>query len=217
MLNPFRGVGALLAAFALGAFFTIAPAKGEIEVRDTPTEFIGELSSRGLMILSDRRMNAIEKEEALRLLYRARFSRHAVASAIFGRAMAAANSSERRFLEDFLEAYIVRLLVHDLGEYFGDFDGVIWVVDHWEPDGNFRTVYSHVEKRGKRLNVLWRIREEADGTLRVYDVKFESLSLALTQRREFEKLFYHLGASVPRFIEELKSILRLPRKEEGRR
>lgn len=214
MANPFRRACAGLPALVLSllAFFlNMAALRSEPSVRDTPKEFITALSQRGLAILRDESLDKAAKAKKFRALYHAHFDRDAIASLVLGRASSDASPAERREMRDLLDAYISGLLVDRLGEYFGGFDGIVWSVDYWTTDGADVVVYSHIVRSGKHLNVRWRLRQRADGTLKIRDVYFEHISLALTQKREFEKLFYAVDSIVAVFIEKLKELLRLPR------
>lgn len=187
------------------AFWTIIPDVRGMTVRDG-TEFVKALSEKGMEVLRDEGLSRDKKKERFHALYRSHFDHEAIAKFILGRSFAAASVFEKQQMYTLLDEYIVELLIGNLGQYFGNFRNVVWEVTYWKPDGDGIEVFSHVNNGTKHLNVKWRLRKEGESFL-IRDVYFEHLSLALTQRREFTKLFVDAGDRVDVFIGKLRGLI----------
>ena len=186
--------------FALAASFARADTPGE-----SAESFIREVAGSGVAMLQDANYTAAQRETGFRGLVRGSFALETIGRFVVGRhwrGMAPDQQANYQevFAEWVLMSYAARL---------NGFDGqTIEIVKSFELDNRKKDVVVRTRILGsdKQPAMLadWRVRK-FDGEHRIIDVVVEGVSMAATQKSEFEAVIRKIG--VDGLVDNLRSRL----------
>ncbi len=196
MIGIYRRRSGVLVAAALATLGAwSAPAATASDVQTDARTLIQSMWESVVPILADKGMAPAAREARFAAIYRANFDGAAIASAVAGPAWQQATPEQRaRFLRTF-EIYVVKVYAGQFANYSGE----RLIVAGSEPERDGAIVTTHIvdaAARGQRRPELkWRLRPAAGG-LKVRDVLFENISMALNQRREFAAVLQQRGGTL---------------------
>jgi phospholipid transport system substrate-binding protein len=176
----------LIFGFAL-AQTAAAESKGS---EGNPGVFIEQLASQAIKVLSSPEGSLKEREDKFRTLLRDDFAMNDIGRFVVGPYWRRMNPEQRNeylklFSEWILKTYSIRL---------GGYSGEQFQVLNTTPAGQRDVlVKTRINKTGgNSFNASWRVRK-IDGGYKIIDIYVEGVSMAITQRSEFESILQRQG------------------------
>jgi phospholipid transport system substrate-binding protein len=173
-----------------------------VQASADPTSFIQEVSSKAITEMAPAAEETDQQRAAkLKPLLERYFDMPGIARYMLGSYWRKATPEEQ---SDFTSA-LTDFLALSYGKRFASYTGHDMAVGRVRDEGDGQsTVFSTVKlPNGEPARVDWLVKQ-ADGTLKIADVKVEGLSLADTHRQEFASVISSSGGSVSKLIEVLK-------------
>lgn len=199
---------AALAVFVMSASSVLVPAPVYAQtVASVPPRqaeaFIADLADRAFAVLRDTSLNQTAREDKFRSLLRAGFDLDRISAAVLGRNRRTATPQQ---LNDFRAAfpdYVVRIYASRLTDYV---DTMVKVAGT-SPVGSRGDLLVHSVITGRSLSeplhVDWRVTQTQAGGPKIIDLSIEGISMATTQRDEFDTKIAQKGFDA--LIAEVKS------------
>ena len=183
--SPFAVCLLALALFAL-------PAAAQALDTKQAASFLANLQEQAASRLGDASVSDNEKEEHFRKLFNENFDVPAIGRFVIGRYWRGASQADQNaFLTVFEDAMVQRflpLLAENSSERFQ--------IGHVTPDArnkDMALIDSRIDRaEGEPYKVSWRVRER-NGDFKILDIVAEGVSMAITQRSEFESILQRQG------------------------
>lgn len=197
----------IFAAFVLVVAFAVSvPAAHADSHTDASVAFINDLSKQAITTLSDRSISTEQRREAFRNLFREGFAVNGIARFVAGRYWRSANEEERSEYLQLFEDVIVNTWADRFSQYSGQKFEVKGATDA-TPDKSSEKV-ALVESLfftdpTTPVRLEWRVASKGD-LFKIVDVKLEGISMATTQRDEFNAVVSKNGRTLAALIEELR-------------
>ena len=185
--NRILQVAVLVSALVLGH---TATAESQIAGGD-PGNFIEQLASQAIRVLSNPNGSLREREEKFRDMLRDDFAMDQIGRFVVGGYWRRMNPEQQKtylklFGEWVLKTYSVRL-----GGYSGEHFEVLNTTPAGPRDVLVKTRISKTGG-GNGFNATWRVRKD-DGRYKIVDIYVEGVSMAITQRSEFDSILQRHG------------------------
>lgn len=196
-----------IAAFVLVvAFAMAAPAAHADSHTETSVKFINDLSNQAITTLSDKSISTEERRTEFRKLFRDGFAVNGIARFVAGRYWRSANENERAEYLQLFEDVIVNTWADRFSQYSGQKFEVKGASDA-TPDKSSEKV-ALVESLfftdpTTPVRLEWRVASKGD-LYKIVDVKLEGISMATTQRDEFNSVVSKNGRSLEALNDELR-------------
>lgn len=187
------------AAAMAGVFAVLAAAPAQANSGTSPSEWIGELAERVIVILKDQKSPA-DRHQQFRALIDERFDMPAIAQFVAGRYWRTADEAERKrftaaFTDYMVDFYTAR---------FADYGNQTLKILGQRATGEGWIVASQILNPnavpGSPLD--WRIGQSAQG-YKITDVAIGGVSLAITKRDEFSAVIQRNGGKISALTAEL--------------
>lgn len=189
--------GALLLPRTLAARSTSATEAGA---------FIEAVGGEALTLIATDRLAGRASTERFRTLFNRIVDVPYVARFALGRFWNAANAAQQAEYVGLFEAWVVSIYADRFRSYAGERFAVIGARADGARDA---IVATEIERPGgPAVRVEWRVRSQG-GALQVIDVAIGNISMARTQREEFESVILRGGGRVETLIEDLRRRSRL--------
>ncbi len=175
------------------AFALLLPAASAMAQKSdaAASKFIQKMGDVALTSLTDKDLASKEREKRVRDLLRQNFDVEAIGKFALGghwRTITPAQRSEYlKLFED--------MIVSTYAQRFGEYSGQQFKVGSTKPTtrkGDSIVNSQVIQKDGPPLNIEWRVRENA-GQFKVIDVFIENVSMAITQRSDFDAVVQRGG------------------------
>lgn len=189
----------LLACLALCglAVLTAAPARATM----SPDEFVRAVGTDTLKALSDRGLTSEKREGLVRTLLTTHLDLEAVGRFCLGRYARSLSDAQRKEYRDVFEDYLVKVYAQLLSQYNGE---TLTVREGTRGAGGDSLVESQINRpSGPPIRVEWKLHEK-DGKLLLTDVIVEGVSMAFTQRQQFESVIQNNGGKVQALLDAMK-------------
>lgn len=189
-----RGVDAVAAAsiLLLLAVFAASPAKAGARAAEAQS-FIQDLAASGLAMLETSEFSDAERELEFRRLTRSGFALEAIGQFVAGRHWRTMSNDQRTDFQDLFSEWLLTSYARRLGGYGGQ---TLEINNSVELQNRARdiVVRTRVVNDDGRPPVIadWRIREFG-GAFKIIDVIVEGVSMAATQRTEFDSVIRKFG------------------------
>jgi len=188
MMKQIRILPAAVLIFGLALGQTAAAESKESE--GNPGVFIEQLASQAIKVLSSPEGSLKEREDKFRTLLRDDFAMNDIGRFVVGpywRRMSPEQRDEylKLFSEWILKTYSIRL-----GGYSGEQFQVLSTSPAGQRDVLVKTRINKTSGNG--FNASWRVRK-IDGGYKIIDIYVEGVSMAITQRSEFESILQRQG------------------------
>ncbi len=176
----------LLAAYAA------SPAKASPRAAEAQS-FIQDLAASGVAMLESTEYTDAERELEFRRLTRKGFALNAIGQFVAGRHWRTMSADQRADFQDLFAEWLLTSYAGRLGGYAGQTLEVINSVElqNRARDIVVRTRISHTDGQPPVI-ADWRLREFA-GAFKIIDVIIEGISMATTQRTEFDSVIRKVG------------------------
>ncbi|GAB6052113.1 ABC transporter substrate-binding protein [Magnetospira thiophila] len=166
-------------------------------------QFIEAMAQRAIETLTDKNLPRPERITAFRDILKDNFAVEAIGRYALSRYWNLATPEEKAEYLSLFEDLIVATYVDRFAEYAGE---QLNIVDTEALDATDNLVHSLLAQPGSSqpVRVDWRVRDSGNGSLRIYDVMVNGVSMALTQRSEFGSVISANGRSVAGLIKVLR-------------
>ena len=195
------------AAFVLVVALAVSvPAAHAGSHTDASVNFINDLSNQAITTLSDKSISTEQRREEFRKLFRDWFAVNGIARFVAGRYWRSASEDERTEYLQLFEDVIVNTWADRFSQYSGQKFEVRGATDA-TPDKspeNLALVESlFFTDPTTPVRLEWRVASKGD-LFKIVDVKLEGISMATTQRDEFNSVVSKNGRTLAALIEELR-------------
>jgi phospholipid transport system substrate-binding protein len=188
MMKKIRILQAAVTIFALTLGHTaIAESKS---VAGNPEVFIEQLASQAIKVLSSQDGSLKEREDKFRTLLRNDFAMNDIGRFVVGTYWRRMSPEQRTDYLDLFGEWILKTYSIRLGGYSGEQFQVLNTTPAGQHDVLVKT---RIDKSaGNGFNASWRVRK-IDGGYKIIDIYVEGVSMAITQRSEFESILQRQG------------------------
>ena len=188
------------------AFAVSVPAAHADSHTDASVNFINDLSNQAITTLSDKSISTEQRRVEFRKLFREGFAVNGIARFVAGRYWRSANEDKRTEYLQLFEDVIVNTWADRFSQYSGQKFEVRGATDA-TPDKSPENV-ALVESLfftdpTTPVRLEWRVASKGD-LFKIVDVKLEGISMATTQRDEFNSVVSKNGRTLAALIEELR-------------
>lgn len=198
-----------LAALGLALAIVVAAVPAHAETHaDASKKFIESLADRAITTLSNGSLSDEERRDAFRALFREGFAVDGIARFVLGRYWRPLrNDKETR--EEYL-ALFEGVIVNTWADRFSQYSGQKFEVNDARsaPSASEREKVALVRSRffttpTTPVQIVWRVASR-DGVFKIVDVAVEGISMANTQRDEFNSVIRKGGGKIEPLLEELR-------------
>lgn len=188
MMKKIRILQAAVTIFALTLGHTaIAESKS---AAGNPEVFIEQLASQAIKVLSSQDGSLKEREDKFRTLLRNDFAMNDIGRFVVGPYWRRMSPEQRTDYLDLFGEWILKTYSIRLGGYSGEQFQVLNTTPAGQHDVLVKT---RIDKSaGNGFNASWRVRK-IDGGYKIIDIYVEGVSMAITQRSEFESILQRQG------------------------
>lgn len=197
----------LAAAFVLVLTLVISAPQVQADSHlDASAGFIDGLANRAINTLTDTEITPEQRRDAFRALFREGFAVNGIARFVAGRYWRRAPEAEREEYLTLFEDVIVNTWADRFSQYSGQKFEVKGATDA-TPNNSSESV-ALVESLfftspTTPVRIEWRVASKGD-LFKIVDVKLEGISMATTQRDEFNAVVSKSGRKLSSLIEELR-------------
>lgn len=158
-----------------------------------PDQFIREVGGETLKALGDRNLTHEQRETLVRNLLTAHLDLDAVGQFCLGRYSSRLSDGQKEEYGSLFLDYLVKVYAQLLSQYNGE---VLEVRDGVRAAGSEHVVDSVINRQnGPPIRVEWKTHDKAGKPL-VTDVVVEGVSMAFTQRQQFESVIQNNGGKI---------------------
>ncbi|HLT75956.1 MAG TPA: ABC transporter substrate-binding protein [Ferrovibrio sp.] len=183
-----RPVLMLLVAAGIGLFASLLPARAA-----EADSFIRQVGNETLKALEDRSITQEKREDLLRNLLTTHLDLEAVGRFCLGRYSRSLTDAQRPEYQRLFEDYLVKVYSQLLAQYNGE---TFEVREGARSAGSETIVESQIlRQNGPPIRVEWKTHEK-NGKPLVTDVVVEGVSMAFTQRQQFESVIQNNGGKI---------------------
>ncbi|MBO23139.1 MAG: toluene tolerance protein [Rhodospirillaceae bacterium] len=197
-----RFIPAFVLLLALSVAAPAARADGHL---DASSAFIKSLADRTISVVTNTEISSEERRDKFRNLFREGFAVDGIARFALGRYWRGASKEERKEYLFLFEDVIVNTWADRFSQYSGQKFEVLDAVD--EPSSgpeNVALVLSQFfTSPTSPVIIEWRVASQGD-IIKIVDVKLEGISMANTQRDDFNSYIRNNGRKVSAILERLR-------------
>lgn len=179
------------------ALVLIAPANQSARAESAsnttpePARFIEGLASEALKVLTASRGTLAEREDTFRRLLRDDFAMEKIGRFVVGPHWRRMNSNQQSEYQELFAEWVLKTYAARLGGYSGEQFSILRTSSAGRRDV---IVHTKIVKPdgGSGLSVAWRVRK-LGAKYRIIDIYVEGVSMAVTQRSEFDSVIGQHG------------------------
>ena len=190
-----RLVGIVVLYFAISV--SIASAKGTSPL--DASKFLHTLANYALSILRSDKLTLEERENKVRTLLADNFDLPKIGRFVLGKTWRRASDAQKKEYQLLFGQFVTQVYAKRLGGYSGESFKIIKADAYGKKDVLVITEISR--PAGPSLKAGWRVRNGSKG-LKILDVLVEGISMAATQRSEFQSVVQNHGLG--RLLEMLR-------------
>ncbi|SLN32412.1 MlaC/ttg2D family ABC transporter substrate-binding protein [Oceanibacterium hippocampi] len=200
------GVGGIArAARMLGAALFILVAGHAAEARsadDQAAEFVADLGREAITLLTEQERSTDERRADFDRILTSYFDLDSISRFVLGRHWRVATEAQRDEFRTLFRQFVIKAYAERLSAYSGE---EFTVKGARDDNGKGYIVESRIERQnGPPVRVDWRLRERDEG-LRIVDVVVEGVSMAITQRADFNAAIAAEGGKVDGLLKRLRA------------
>ncbi len=197
-----------IAAIGLAlAFIVSAPTLHADSHTEASAKFIATLAERAINSISDTALSVEERRSKFRELFREGFAVNGIARFVLGRYWRKASDAEK---DEYLKLF-EDVIVSTWADRFSQYTGQKFEVNgaHPVPSASDQENVALVESRffvdaTTPVRIEWRVASRGD-LFKIVDVSVEGISMANTQRDEFNSVIHKAGGEVSALLVELRN------------
>jgi phospholipid transport system substrate-binding protein len=188
MMKKTRILQAVVLVFTLALAHT-AIAESEAAAGD-PGNFIEQLASQAIKVLSSSNGSLQEREEKFRTMLRDDFAMDQIGQFVVGVYWRRMSPEQRKTYMKLFGEWVLKTYSVRLGGYSGEQFQVINTTPAGRRDVLVKTRI--VKTGGGGFNATWRVRQAGE-RYKIIDIYVEGVSMAITQRSEFDSILQRHG------------------------
>jgi len=192
-----------LAVLVLAASTLLSlPAFAEKSPEDAQA-FIQNLAQQAITTVADQKLSDAQRNDNFRKLFVASFDLPQISQFVLARYWRTATPEQQ---QDFMKLF-QDLQVLNWAQRFKDYKGENLQVTSSAKDGDkgFAVDSQLNHPPSQPLPVQWKVRQGDDGQLRVTDIVVEGVSMAITQRSDFNSLLQGNGGKIDALLSALRT------------
>lgn len=191
----------LLIAAAAGYVATMQALFAAPVQAAAPDQFIREVGGDTLKALGDRSLTTEKREGLVRTLMTSHLDLEAVGQFCLGRYNRGLSEAQKQEYNSLFLDYLVKVYSQLLSQYNGE---TLDVRDGVKAAGSEQVVESQINRQnGPPIRVEWKTHEK-NGKPLVTDVVVEGVSMAFTQRQQFESVIQNNGGKIEALFAAMK-------------
>jgi phospholipid transport system substrate-binding protein len=188
----------LLATTALLA----APAGAADKTADEAKAFIENLAQQAISTVAQRDLSDSERNDRFRRLFVASFDLPQISQFVLGRYWRTATPEQQ---QDFIKLF-QEMQVLNWAQRFKDYKGENLSVTNAGKDDRGFTVDSLLNHPpAQPMPVQWKVHQAEDGQLKITDIVVEGVSMAITQRSDYNSMLQGNGGKVDALLTALRT------------
>jgi phospholipid transport system substrate-binding protein len=210
-----RSVSAALFAFAAAAPGLIAApaAVAQVQAGD-PAQFVQQLGDKAIAQLAGKQIPEQEERARFRQLLNQYFDIDAIGKFTVGRAYWGSATPQQQ--KEFLTLYETQV-TNAYAKRFENYSGQQFKVTGQQKEGDSDTIVNSEVTQpggGAPVSVQWRVRPE-NGGYKIADVVIAGISMAVTDRQQFDAVIQRGGGTIQALINALKTQNVVPASTNG--
>ncbi len=188
-------------ALALSALFS-TPAPAADKSPDDAKAFIQTLAQQAITTVANRQLSDKERTENFRRLFIASFDLPQISQFVLGRYWKTATPEQQQeFVKQFEEMQVLNWT-----QRFKDYKGEGLAVTNAAKDDRGYTVDSQINHPpAAPMPVQWKVHQGDNGQLLVTDIVVEGVSMAITQRSDYNSLLQGNGGKIDGLLNALRT------------
>jgi len=172
----------------VAALFWLAP--GTVFAQSPASQFVKLLGDRAIGILRSEGTTLQQREAQFREILSQTFDMPFIGRFVLGRHWPRANAEQQNDYQRLFQDFLVRTYSSRLGGYAGE---TLVIVAERDGGGRDTVVRTRIDRpAGPPIDADWRVRQSDIG-FRIIDVEVAGVSMAITQRAEFDSLVQRNG------------------------
>lgn len=180
-----------------------SPASAADKTPDDAKSFIQNLAQQAISTVAQRELADSERNDRFRRLFVASFDLPQISQFVLGRYWRTATPEQQQeFIKQFQEMQVL-----NWAQRFKDYKGENLQVTNSSKDGDkgftVETQLNHPP--AQPLPVQWKVRQADDGQLRVTDIVVEGVSMAITQRSDYNSMLQGNGGKIDGLLTALRT------------
>jgi phospholipid transport system substrate-binding protein len=157
-----------------------------------PSDLIRGIADQTITILKTTTQDSQERATRLGNVFQAAMDIPFVGRFVMGRNWRTLNPADQDAYMKAFQRFVLTIYAGRLNEYSGE---SVIVTDSRAVDGQDTIVVSQLLRQNRApVTVEWRVRQ-TNGVSKVIDIAVEGVSMALTQRQEFDSVFHREGVA----------------------
>jgi phospholipid transport system substrate-binding protein len=189
-----------------------APAGAADKTPDDAKAFISNLAQQAISTVAQRELSDTERNDRFRRLFVASFDLPQISQFVLGRYWRTATPEQQ---QDFIKLF-QEMQVLNWAQRFKDYKGQSLEVTSSSKDDKGFTVESQINHPpAQPMPVQWKVRQGDDGQLRVTDIVVEGVSMAITQRSDYNSMLQGNGGKVDGLLTALRTKIDQMRANSG--
>ena len=183
-------LGRCIAVFLFCLSTNAAVAAIDTTSPEEASKFLDSLASYALNVLRSRDMALEERETKVRALLAENFDLDKIGHFVLGKSWRQASEEQQKEYQQLFGDFVTQTYAKRLGGYSGEEFKIIKATPYGKGDALVLTEISRPS--GPPLKAGWRVRN-GKGGLKILDVIVEGVSMAATQRSEFQAVIQNHG------------------------
>ena len=181
----------------------VLPARADTSAAEAPTDFIARLADTAITTLTSPDLSKTERQEKFRALFTEGFHLQRISEFLLGPYRRRASEEDIKAFSEALEDNVVATYAWRFKSYAGQ---SLTVKGSRDGNRGQKIVATHFnpENGGPPILVEWRLLPH-ENTWKILDVAVEGLSMAVTQRDEYNTIIRRNGGEIAPLVELMKN------------
>jgi phospholipid transport system substrate-binding protein len=179
-----------------------APAGAADKTPDEAKAFIQNLAQQAISTVAQRDLSDSERNDRFRRLFVASFDLPQISQFVLGRYWRTATPEQQ---QDFIKLF-QEMQVLNWAQRFKDYKGENLSVTNAAKDDRGFTVDSVINHPpAQPMPVQWKVHQAEDGQLKITDIVVEGVSMAITQRSDYNSMLQGNGGKIDGLLTALRT------------
>ena len=179
-----------------------SPAGAADKTPEDARNFISNLAQQAITTVAQRELSDSERNDRFRRLFVASFDLPQVSQFVLGRYWRSATPEQQ---QDFIKLF-QEVQVLNWAQRFKDYKGEnLQVVASSKDDKGFTVDSQLNHPPAQPLPVQWKVHQGDDGQLKVTDIVVEGVSMAITQRSDYNSMLQGNGGKIDALLTALRT------------
>ncbi len=181
----------LVLIMLVGVWFLQPVSAAEKASPEVAKEFIQRLGDQAVKLLADKELPLAEREAKIRELLRGNFDFKTIGRFVLGKSWRRATSDQRADYLTLFSEFVLRTYARRIGGYANDAFKITSATPLGRSDAIIVTAIA--QPVGPAVRAGWRVRNNGGSDYKIIDVMVEKVSMAATQRSEYDAIVRQRG------------------------